>query len=199
PPSASVGDVPADLDTLCCALLRRLPASRPTGAEILRFLCDPLAPPSKPPLPGFGPPLGSALDAPFIGRQAELRALNAAFEAVCQGKKLVTVRVHGSSGMGRSALLQHFVHGLVDAGEAVVLQGKAYERESMPYKALDSVIDALSRYLMRLSTQDPTMTLPRDISALAQLFPVLGRIPRVNEAGPPAAFGPMNIRRRAIA
>jgi eukaryotic-like serine/threonine-protein kinase len=199
PPSACVGEVPADLDTLCSALLRRLPASRPTGAEILRFLRDPLAPPSKPPLPGFGPPLGSALDAPFIGRQAELRALNAAFEAACQGKKLVTVRVHGSSGMGRSALLQHFVYGLVDAGEAVVLQGKAYERESMPYKALDSVIDALSRYLMRLSTQDPTMTLPRDISALTQLFPVLGRIPRVNEAGSPAAFGPTNIRRRAIA
>ena len=37
PPSASVS-VPTDLDELCVALLRRRPADRPDGAEVLRRL-----------------------------------------------------------------------------------------------------------------------------------------------------------------
>jgi hypothetical protein len=137
-------------------------------------------------------------ETPLIGRGAEQRALREALNAARLGPKLVTVRVHGGAGMGASALVEHFVGALAERGEAVLLQGRAYARESMPYKALDSMIDALSRYLMRLAVQNPSMSLPRDIAALAQLFPVLSRVERVQDAALGPAPGPMTVRRRAI-
>jgi serine/threonine protein kinase len=198
-PSDSVTDVPPDLDDLCVALLRRDPRARPGDEEILRRLDGRRLPPSRQVSPSPLPrPIARAVQTPLIGRSAEQRALREALDVARDGNKLVTARVHGGAGMGASALVQHFVGALVEAGEAALLQGRAYARESMPYKALDSVIDALSRHLVRLTTQDPSMTLPRDIGSLAQLFPVLSRIERVHEAPVPLGTGPMTVRRRAM-
>jgi Cdc6-like AAA superfamily ATPase len=69
---------------------------------------------------------------PFIGRDDYLRALSSAFHATQQGQT-VTVYIHGSSGMRKTALLRHFVEQLRDQEENVVLlQGRCYERESVP-------------------------------------------------------------------
>ena len=86
---------------------------------------------------------------PFVGRAAELVELRAAFEASRAGA--VTVHVHGESGVGKSALVRRFTEMLkAELPDAVVLGGACYERESVPYKAVDGVIDALSRYLVTL-------------------------------------------------
>ena len=61
-----------------------------------------------------------------------------------------TVWFTGLSGSGKSALVQHFLDNLSDGNEAVVLAGRCYEQESVPYKALDSLIDSLSRFLSNL-------------------------------------------------
>jgi eukaryotic-like serine/threonine-protein kinase len=198
PPSDFVTGVPPDLDALCSALLRPAPNTRPTGAEIRRWLDGgtraPMTPQATP-----VPEAGSVTADPFIGRAAHLAALREAFDSARHGH-LVTLRVHGSSGMGKSSLVQRFLDELVEHGEAVTLRGRAYERESMPYKALDSVVDALSRYLMRLSEKDPSMTLPRDLDALARLFPVLRGVERVSAAAEePTGPEPAHVvRRRAI-
>ncbi len=198
-PSESVKDVPADLDTLCCALLRRDPALRPTGAEIARWLGRrPAGAPESAAAPRAAHDRGRRRVARRARRRAA-RPLRGASTRPASDRKLVTVRVHGSSGMGKTALVQQFLVALAARVDVSVLQGRAYERESMPYKALDSVIDALSRHLMRLGEQEPSTPLPRDVGALAQLFPVLGRIRRVSEALAPApGAGPMAVRRHAI-
>jgi len=190
-PSLCVTDVPEDLDALCVALLRSLATMRPTGPEILARL--------RPPGAG-GPvsrPSGAPKDAVFVGREVQLVQLREAFEAARAGRS-ITVRVAGASGMGKSTLVEHFCQGLSQAGQAVVLRGRAYERESVPYKAVDSAIDALSRHLMRLAETDPGVALPPDFWALARLFPVLRRVPNVALADGDAVDDPHHVRRRAL-
>ena len=108
----------------------------------------------------------------FVGREPQLAALSAAFKDVCQGRT-VTVFVHGRSGVGKSSLIQRFLEGLFERDEAVILAGRCYEQESVAYKAVDTLIDALSRYLRRLSRREADALMPRDVSTLAQVFPVL--------------------------
>ena len=141
-PAELVDGVPEDLDTLCSDLLRRTPEERPTGRQVLRRLgILPNRPLSPTPITGIHhrPPL--------VGRGGELRALHEAFVAA-RTRGSVVVRVMGASGMGKSTLVQHFLDGLMSRSDAVILRGCAYERESVAYKAVDGVIDALSRCLM---------------------------------------------------
>jgi serine/threonine protein kinase len=192
-PRAVLAEVPEDLSTLVVELLRRDPAARPSGPAILARLG--FEPGAVHP-PGPSPSLAT----PFVGRRTHLAFLTEAFQEV-QGGHAVTLYVHGRSGAGKSALVQHFLDDVGKDGLAVVLRGRCYEQESVPYKALDSVIDALSRYLARLPTLEAERLLPRDVSALGRVFPVLRRVPAVATAPRRGldVTDPQELRRRALA
>jgi len=192
-PSQLVTAVPPELDALCGALLRRTPANRPTGQEISRWLEE-----GTPAHCGPSPRRVSAVPAPLIGRAGELGALRNAFEFARRQSRLITVRVHGASGAGKSALVRHFLDEIQERGEAVALCGRTYERESMPYKALDSLIDELSRYLMRLAEEGQSIATPSDAGALGRLFPVLRRVEGFATRRSPSDSQPQEVRRRAI-
>jgi tetratricopeptide (TPR) repeat protein len=136
--------------------------------------------------------------APFIGRAAHLAALQDAFGATREGRP-VTVFVQGRSGTGKSLLVQHFLDDLLRRGEAVVLAGKCYERESVPYKALDGLVDTLSRHLRGLPRDEAAALLPREVSLLAEVFPVLGRVESVAEVPVVRMVDADQARRRAFA
>lgn len=174
-PSSLVHGIPPPLTDLCCDLLARRPELRPTDAEVFSRL-DEIWPPqiSSVRLPAQRPARGV-----FVGRADELDALADALDRTKSGRA-VTVYVHGSSGMGKSALVNRFL-GQVRARErgAVVLAGRCYERESVPYKGLDSLVDALTQYLRKLSRAEAEALLPRDVAALARLFPILRRVEAV--------------------
>jgi serine/threonine protein kinase len=198
PPSVCVAGVPADLDALCVALLHREPAMRPDGSEIMRRLGTEAAIPARSAATA-ATQVGGAIRGRdrLTGRESHLRALHDAFDATTSGRN-ITVRVSGRAGMGKSALVHRFLDELVERGEAVVLRGRAYEREAVPYKAFDSVIDSLSRYLMCLSDEDLTVALPRDTWALSRLFPVLRRVPSIEALPEQPITDPQRVRRRAF-
>ena len=120
-------------------------------------------------------PAAGSLHGPFVGRAQQVEALRDTLTAVKRGQT-VALFVHGGSGVGKTALVQHFLDELSDVDDAVVLAGRCYERESVPYKALDSVVDALARYLRRLPGHEAQALLPRDILSWHHVFPVLCRV-----------------------
>jgi hypothetical protein len=190
PPASLTPGVPADLDQLCRELLRIDPASRPREADIIRLLG------AAPPRPWSRPagPMGEG--ALFVGRPRELALLRQAFREAAAGAPR-TVLVHGDSGVGKSALVRHFAETL--PRDALVLTGRCTERESVPYRAVDGIVDALSGYLARLPTDDAAIVLPRMTPLLAQLFPVLLRVEPVARAPRPQLNAdPHEVRRRAF-
>jgi Cdc6-like AAA superfamily ATPase len=61
-------------------------------------------------------------------------------------EQALTLYIYGTSGMGKSAVVRHFLQKLVKRDRSVViLEGRCYERESVPYKALDGVIDSFEQ------------------------------------------------------
>ncbi len=191
-PATLAPDAPADLAELCMELLRRDPAARPCGEEVLRRLRA-----SPQPQPGPAP---SAPEAHLVGRDRHLIALREALGSMRQGRAVV-LAVHGRSGAGKSALLRRFLDELAERDEAVVLEGRCYEQESVPYKALDSLIDALTRHLDGLPSSEAEALLPRDVLTLARVFPVLRRVEAVLSAPrrPGDVSDPQELRRRAVA
>jgi tetratricopeptide (TPR) repeat protein len=192
-PSSIVKDIPEDLDSLCVELLRRDPAARPAFADIIqRVGADRRIVVETPPPSG---------EVPFVGRAAELRALNDAAAAARSGQS-VAVMVHGRSGLGKTSLVRHFIEELRQRdGSAVTLNGRCYEHESVPYKALDSLVDEIMQFLRKLKPLEVKALLPTDASALSRLFPVLDDIDALKKARlkAEAIVDSNEIRRRAFA
>ncbi|HMI92467.1 MAG TPA: protein kinase [Polyangiales bacterium] len=195
-PSEVVSGIPDDLSELCMQLLQRDPAKRPNGEALLRALQTKRA--ASLPVPGMDPTL-AAIKAPFLGRDAHVRQLRAALERTAGGQPVVAL-VHGPSGIGKTMLVQRFLEGVITSDAAIVLKGRCYERESMPFKALDNVVDALSRYLRRLPAVEAARMLPRDVDALASVFPVLRRVEvlRRDRRMRPLPPDPLELRQRAF-
>ncbi len=190
-PSELVDGVPVDLNALCCNLLRREPGERPNGRRVLRRLGVETRRLSPTPIAGFSP------NTALVGRSAELRALHLAYVRMRTGGAVLT-RVRGASGVGKSALVQTFLDGVVNRNDAVVLRGRAYERESIAYKAADGVLDALSQCLVAFEKRGEIVSLPGDAWALAHLFPVLKRAPGIPAERADDGDDPLALRQRAF-
>jgi len=194
PPSAFDSNLPPELSALCVELLRRDPTERPPASSILARLGARLEPAR---LAGARP--RRSRDVPFVGRQAELAALRDAYRTL-QNRVPVVTYIHGDSGAGKSALVQRFLDEIAsDGAPPVILTGRCHEQESVPFKALDSLVDSIARYLRHLPVIEIHAVLPRDIRALARLFPVFWQLPAVSDAPAVGAsvVDPQELRRRA--
>ena len=188
-PARVIPSLPADLCALCSRLLQRDPARRATGQDVLEALSASLEP-SDPAAPLL-----------FVGRQRELGELDRAYAEAAAGRTL-TLLVQGESGQGKSALVREFVHRLAADGglgrAPLVLAGRCYERESVPYKALDEVIDSLSRHLAQLPEAQLAELLPSGAAVLADVFPVLATLGPLARAGRDPARDPQELRARVF-
>jgi hypothetical protein len=181
-PSDFADALPPDLEALCSALLATDPALRPNDAEVLTKL-------------GLTPPdTSTSISADtvcFVGRGAELSLLTAALERVTAGgTELCFVR--GEPGIGKSALVQAFVRGFAErTAGGHVFTGRCYERESVPYKALDSVLEQIADALRGWEPAELRSLLPADTDLIPRAFPAIADLVRGSLA-PLAAAPPRN-------
>ena len=186
-------EVPRDLNELCMKLLRREPETRPAGREVLRVLGTRTT--------GTLPALFMiTAESSFIGRERQLAALHDAFRVTREGQT-VAVYVHGNSGMGKSTLVRTFVDQFkTRAPNAIVLQGRCYERESVPYKALDGVVDSLSKHLASLHHGKAEALMPQNRLALARVFPVMLQVDAIfnTRSARPETVDLFTLRRQAF-
>ncbi|HEY4118735.1 MAG TPA: protein kinase, partial [Byssovorax sp.] len=187
-------EAPVDLCELADALLARDPTLRPDADEIFRRLGVARVDDGDASAVFAAPREASA---PFVGRRDALATLRAAFDEARAGHAVAAV-VFGPSGVGKSALVGRFLADARAAG-ALVLTGRCYEQESVPYKALDSLVDELSTHLAALAPDDLAALVPQGAAELARVFPVLRRVrgfmgpPTTSDRGEQA-----DLRRRAF-
>lgn len=167
PPHELLEGVPVDLSELAMALLHPEPDHRPLGPWGTPARLSPLRAPDAPDAP-------DALAA-LVGRDAELRVLRAALASARTGACAV-LHVSSPSGFGKSAILRAVLADAEDAG-ALVLRARCYERESVPYKAFDGMLDDLAVWL--LAHGGAPGPLPTSIVELARVFPVLLSVPAI--------------------
>ncbi|ACY16262.1 serine/threonine-protein kinase PknK [Haliangium ochraceum] len=206
PPRVFTEGVPPDLERLCMALLDRDPARRPGGAEVL----DRLGRGGPRKVPSLVEPTLDLGGRPFVGRARELGELRRSFDEACeQGGGCVIVA--GPSGIGKSSLVERFLRELrirrmADDAPAqtsrttpvpLILSGRCHERETLPFKAFDGVIDALVGALIQLSEERRAELLPEDLRLLERMFPVLRRLSN-SEAQRRADPPPLEMRGRAF-
>ncbi len=177
---------PKDLSELCHALLRTEPSLRPSARDILRSL-------------GHTAEVATALPSTlFVGREAEIAGLLDVWQT--SREHAVIALIEGDSGVGKSMLARRLLREVVGlAPNTVILSGRCYERELVPYKAFDGVIDALSNFLRTLEPREAARVIPRGSAILARIFPVLRRVPAFAEDEGASAEPPAEQRAQAFA
>ena len=185
--SAHAPGTPPDLDELCARLLSIAPNDRPSGRQVRSYLAQ------RPTLTSHSPsqPAQNDTVAFFAGRERELSQLIEALAEVRAGGQRA-VLIEGDSGIGKSALVDHF---LSSQGEAagLVLRSRCYENELLGFKAFDGAIDNLARILSKLDRAERARVLPPRAALLSRLFPVLSEVKTLdhgslqNVAADPAA------------
>ena len=192
-PDTLVEGLPQDLVRLCVALLDRDVANRPGGRDVIARLSG-----------GVPEPLDQSEPArafPLIGRSRHRQVLDGGL-ATLHRRKTVSLFVFGRTGTGKTTLVRSFLDELLEREDAVVLSGRCYERESVPYKALDSLIDSLARYLKGLPPDQAASLLPPDVGFLARAFPVLQSLEAIAAArrlSPEEMPDQQELRRRTFA
>lgn len=180
-------EIPRELSDLCVRLLAPEPEHRPSGEELSAFFTGA---PSRAPLATKRASTG------LVGREHEFEVLTRA-HALSRAGHCVLTHVHGPSGIGKSAVVRSFLAAAEAAG-TIVLRGRCYERESVPYNAFDGIVDELATHLVRMGP-DAASALPEWTPELAQVFPVLASVPAVASAAlrAPVEDG-RELRRRAL-
>lgn len=168
---------PAELAELAMRLLERDPDERPRQEEILSSLrYESTAQATAVQRGGWSRQPSARLRAePFVGRVQELEVLKWALRSLKSEKMGALVSLSAPSGLGKTALLKRFLRhaNKHDDLSLLVLEGYAYDSESMPYKALDPIIDQLVTFLEALPPAQLESIRGLELGALVSLFPVL--------------------------
>lgn len=207
--------IPAELNDLCMGLLSINAADRPGVIDVLRAIgAEDAIPALRAPQLIRSAASNGAME--LVGRDEQLAHLRRQAANVAAGDA-VTVFVSGRSGMGKSVLIERFLDEVREDRQALILTGRCYQQESVPFKALDALIDSLAEFLragalIDLPQESSAMVsaaqvgpsvdslLPDDCLALLRLFPVFGQVPEFQQPDRPSIENAdqQELRQRAL-
>lgn len=160
---AGIADCPHDLQNLCLALLSAGTDNRPSGAYVMAVLggdvesvevADP------------------AHNCP--GRQRELHLLDVCLERIDRGVRRCAI-VHGESGIGKSALLQHWLRS-IDRKWYNIASASCYHQDQTPNRLLNALAQELMPLLSDADSEHWRPGLFERIKRIGQLFPQLEQL-----------------------
>ncbi|MFN0245419.1 MAG: serine/threonine-protein kinase PknK [Kofleriaceae bacterium] len=173
-------EIPPDLDDVIDGMLAANPEQRPSALEVVQRLASTGSQPSS-----DRPAMRARREPPFVGRKRELAQIaEYVADPTPRGRLLVVI---GPSGSGKTTLIDRAVGlatGIDREHDSLVWRGRCHERERLPYRAFDQIVDDLATEL----AGDPRLARGIDhAAALARVFPVLAPLidPRRDE--PPLA------------
>jgi serine/threonine protein kinase len=156
----SVVGVPKELAQVCYRLLSKIPTERPSIEEVRAALGVKRLTPSS------SLSKKSSLEQSFVGRQRERDILEERLRRASEGE-LSLALVSGKSGIGKSTLAGVVARSAQSLGFLCV-QGRCYERERLPFVALDRAMDSLILLLSRW----PESRLEPIYEALSDVAPI---------------------------
>lgn len=173
-------EIPADLDDLILAMLAQDPTQRPTAFDVATQLTGNLSQPR------------GRREVRFLGRGEELARIAERIADPAPHGRLVLIT--GPSGSGKTALIDEAVSRARGA-ETLIWRGRCHERERVPYRAFDLIVDDLATEL----AGDPRLAKQIDhAAALASVFPVLAPLLGSLRDDEPAATDLRVERERAL-
>jgi eukaryotic-like serine/threonine-protein kinase len=178
-PARGDPELPDDLCVLCLGLLAYDPEHRPREGDIVRTLGIDAEVEKR--RASFRSQLHFSRDF-FVNRTSEIEVLDEARQRA-RREGCTIVRIVGESGVGKTALLRRWLVALeAGADDCLVLSGRCYERETLPYRGLDGVIDSLAR--AHNGSARRAMPAPRDAALLGLVFPVLREVYDLDASSP---------------
>jgi hypothetical protein len=188
---ARAGALPeqAELRALSARLKSPDPAQRPSARQLQHALKGSLVTTTALRAPGAAGP-------GFVGRERELAELLELALRPHGGPRVA--RIDAGCGLGKSALLAELGRTVArDRRGALVLGGRCCRRETVRYRALDPVLDALSDALLSAPSELVDALAGCVTSHLLALFPVLERVPAFTEHRRGAAIADAREQRAA--
>lgn len=183
-PGRFVAGLDPDIDDLIADLLDPDPDARAPLGRVLDLLAS----------RGIARiPARSIPTTPFVGRSDEREALERLLER--SRMQPTVVQIEGPSGIGKTELARRFVRTAAARG-ALVLFGDCRRQESVPFRALDPLVDELSRYWKDLEDDAALRLVPHHRDALIRLFPVLARVPALTGVARPSGVDEVELLRR---
>jgi len=164
PVSAAVPGLPAELCAIVDRCLERDPLQRPGSGEVLEVLGSSL-------VQARGDVRARTRPAELIGRARELSALlRHVTERMREGSGVVLL--HGSPGIGKSVAADRLLDEVRATTNALILGGRCRGWESLPFNAIDAIVDSIAR----AARAEPSPAIDRVLGqsvAMTRLFPTL--------------------------